>query len=122
MSIRITNEADVTDGGQKVMNERDQQTDLHIQDILLVGGIVQKAGLARRIFDNRYHRRVEAVATSRQTPEGLAAVLLGTEDQAIITEFLTAFQARCEFPMDELDPELDRLIEAALQISNQPNQ
>ena len=94
--------------------ERDRDMDLHAQDILLIGDMVQQAGVTMiGLKDPRYIDRIEAVAGSRQTPRGLMAALRGDDDERAIEEFLVTFRARHEFPLDELDPEVDALIEAA---------
>lgn len=97
--------------------ERDRDMDLHAQDILLIGDMVQQAGVTTiKLKDPRYANyigRIEAVARSRQTPRGLMAALRGDDDEQAIEEFLAIFRARHEFPLDELDPEMDALIEAA---------
>ena len=97
--------------------ERDRDMDLHVQDMLLIGDAVQRANVTIITASDpryvRYFPRIEAVAISLQTPRGLMAALRGDNNQIAIEQFLVDFRAKHEFPLDEIVPEVEVLIEAA---------
>lgn len=97
--------------------DRDLEMDLHVQDILLIGDKLQQSVAIIRAhgaeYYERYHARCEAVATSRQTAQGLMAALRGDSDTEAIKEFLAALREKYVFPLDEIVPEVDALLEAA---------
>ena len=97
--------------------ERTKEWDLHIQDILLLGDKLQQDVILIRAhgegYLERYHARFEAVAMSRQTARGLLAALRGDNDTEAIEKWLTDLREKYTFPLDEVVPEVDALIEAA---------
>jgi len=93
------------------MSSRDLKKDLIIQAFLINGLSPSDCEKDFSPVGQMLEKRLSAF---EQTPLDLAQELLGTHQPLIINTFLSGLRARHPVPPNELDPEVDQVIRAAI--------